>query len=494
MTPFPDSSPGRTFAGRTIHFVGIGGCGMSGLAAFVLSEGGAVSGSDAKRSDATERLEKLGAVVHLGHDGSHVPPEADLVVATAAVKPDNPELVEAHRRDLPVEKYAAFLGRLMSLRRGIAVAGTHGKSTTTALLSYVLSEAGLDPSFVVGADVPQLGGGARVGRGPHLVAEACEYDRSFLHLAPHAACILNVEEDHLDCYGGGLEEIRAAFRRFAARTRRDGLLVVCGGDLCARQAVEGLDRRVETYGIGGEWDWRAENLEADRGRFAFDVYRGRKLYAHMKLELAGQHNVLNALAATALASWAGARAGEVAEAIGSFRGARRRMEVLGEAGGVTVVDDYAHHPTEIAATLQAARARFAPKRLWVVFQPHQHSRTRFLLKDFALALSRADKVIVPDIYFVRDSESERQAVRSEDLVGLVQAQNAAALYLEDFDSIRRYLRESLAPGDALLVMGAGDVWRLGEPVLADLGEAGIGRPVPARDEQRAPSKLGGQLC
>jgi UDP-N-acetylmuramate--alanine ligase len=170
------------------------------------------------------------------------------------------------------------------------------------------------------------------------------------------------------------------------------------------------------------------------------------------------------------------------------------MEVLGEAGGVTVVDDYAHHPTEIAATLQAARARFEPNRLWVVFQPHQHSRTRFLLKDFALALSRADKVIVPDIYFVRDSESERQAVRSEDLVGLVQAQGAAALYLQDFDSIRRYLRESLAPGDALLVMGAGDVWRLGEPVLADLGEAGIGRPAPAPDERRAPSKLGGQRC
>ncbi len=484
MTSSMPLSHGRTFAGRAIHFVGIGGCGMSGLAAFVLSEGGAVSGSDMAASEVTERLERLGATVHVGHEAGHVPPAADLVVASAAVKPDNAELVEARRRDLPVEKYAAFLGRLMDLRRGIAVSGTHGKSTTTALLAYVLSEAGLDPSFVIGADVPQLGGGARVGRGPHLVAEACEFDRSFLHLAPHAACVLNVEEDHLDCYRGGLEEIRSAFRAFAARVQPDGLLVVCGGDLSARQAVDGLDCRFETYGIGGEWDWRAEHLEADRGRFAFDVYRGRTHYAHVQLALAGRHNVLNALAATALASWAGARAGQVAEALGSFQGARRRMEVLGEAGGVTVVDDYAHHPTEIAATLQAAKARFEPRCLWVVFQPHQHSRTRFLLKDFALALSRADRIIVPEIYFVRDSESEKQAVRSEDLVGLVQAQGAEALYMQTFDSIRRYLKESLAPGDVLLVMGAGDVWRLGEPVLTDLRAGGAAAPADVPEAAR----------
>jgi len=468
MTPQGPQSPEQPFAGRAIHFVGIGGCGMSGLAAFVLAEGGAVSGSDMKASAVTDRLARLGAAVHIGHDPGHVPPAADTVVASAAIKPDNPELVEARRRGLAVSKYAEFLGRLMALRQGIAVSGTHGKSTTTAMVAWALRQAGLDPSFVIGAEVPQLGGGSHAGRGPHFVVEACEFDRSFHRLVPRAACILNVEEDHLDCYTGGIAEIRESFGRFAERVPSDGLLVVNGADKSTQEAVAGVRRPTETFGIGGDWDWRAENLEADRGRFAFDVYRRRDLYGHVRLALAGQHNVLNAVAAAALASWAGARADQIAEALGEFQGARRRIEVLGEAAGVTVVDDYAHHPTEIAATLKAVRARFEPRRLWVVFQPHQHSRTRFLLKDFALALSRADRIIVPDIYFVRDSELERQAVRSEDLVQLIQTQGADALYIQEFPSIRRYLVESLAPGDVLLVMGAGDVWRLAGPILADL--------------------------
>jgi len=478
----PPAPSSRPYAGRRIHFVGVGGCGMSGIAEFVLTEGGAVSGSDLKTSAAADRLARLGAQVHIGHEAGNVPRGADLLVHSAAVKETNPEMVEARRRGLPVVKYAEFLGRLMDLRDGIAVAGTHGKSTTTAMVACVLAEAGLDPSFVIGADVPQLGGGSRVGTGPHLVVEACEYDRSFLHLAPGAAAVLNIEEDHLDYYRD-LADIRAAFADLAACVRDDGLLVVSGTDLGRRHVSAKARCRVETFGVGGRWDWHAENLEADRGRFAFDLYRRGTFYGSMRLAVPGRHHVFNAVAAAALSAWAGAGPKAIADALARFEGAGRRMEVLGSVGGVTVVDDYAHHPTEIQATLKAAADRFAPARLWVVFQPHQHSRTRFLLKDFARALTVADKTIVPDIYFVRDSEQERQAVRSQDLVDEIQKLGADALYLADFDSIRRYLVESLGPGDVLMTMGAGDVWHLARPLLADL--AGRSAVAPAATDTRA---------
>jgi len=477
----------RPYAGRSIHFIGVGGCGMSGVAEFVLTEGGAVSGSDVKASAATDRLAGLGADVHIGHKAGHVPRGTDLVVHTAAVKDRNPEMREVRRRGLPLLKYAEFLGRLMDLRDGIAVAGTHGKSTTTAMVAYVLAEAGLDPSFVIGADVPQLGGGSRVGTGDHLVVEACEYDRSFLHLSPRAATVLNIEEDHLDYYRD-LAEIRSAFADLAARGHEDGLLVINGTDLGRRQVVAKARSAVETFGVGGRWDWHAENLEADRGRFAFDVYRRGTFYGSMRLAVPGRHQVFNALAAVALSAWAGAGADAIADALARFEGAGRRMEVLGAAAGVTVVDDYAHHPTEIQATLKAAADRFVPRRLWVVFQPHQHSRTRFLLKDFARALTVADKTIVPDIYFVRDSEQERQAVRSQDLVDEIQQLGADALYLADFDSIRRYLAESLGPGDVLMTMGAGDVWHLARPLLDDL--AGRSRPSAGGARASADARTG----
>jgi UDP-N-acetylmuramate--alanine ligase len=450
-----------------IHFIGVGGCGMCGLAEFVLAEGGQVSGSDMRASAATERLVAQHATVAIGQRAENIPAGTDIVVYSAAVKPDNPEFVEAGRRGIPMLKYAQFLGRLMALREGIAVTGTHGKSTTTSLVAYALCEAGLDPSYVIGADVPQLGGSAHVGRGPHLVVEACEFDRSFLNYVPKAGVVLNIEEDHLDYYRD-LAEIRRAFADFASHVASDGLLLVNAADLGRREVEAAAVCSVESFGIGGEADWHAEHLEADRGRFAFDVYRRGTLVAPVRLALAGRHHVLNAVAAMALATWAGAPADAVARALGSFQGATRRTEVLGEAGGVTVVDDYAHHPTEIQATLKAVKERFSPKRLWVVFQPHQHSRTRFLLKDFARALTVADKIIVPDIYFVRDSEKERQAVRSQDLVGEIHTLGADALYVKDFDSIRRYLVESLGPGDVLMTMGAGDVWSLAGPLLKDL--------------------------
>jgi len=488
MTHQPSSSPSpKPFAGKKIHFIGAGGCGMSGLAEFVLAEGAEVSGSDMKPGAAVNRLTDLGAKIYIGHQAENMPMSVDLVVASAAIKPDNPELVEARRRNVAVQKYAQFLGSLMQLRRGIAVAGAHGKSTATAMTAYAMTCAGLDPSFVIGAEVPQLGGGSRVGKGPHLVVEACEFDRSFHNYKPHAAAILNIEEDHLDYYHGGLPEIRQAFAEFAANIVPGGLLVANTADIGVREIAQQSHVPVETFGVGGEYDWRAENLEERQGRYTFDVYEKGALFISVRLAIPGRHNVLNALATMALCHWAGAKSDAVAAALGEFHGATRRMEVLGEAAGVTVVDDYAHHPTEICATLKAAKARFSPKRLWVVFQPHQHSRTRFFLKDFGLALAVADKIVVPDIYFVRDSENERQAVSSTDLVAEVQRLGADGVYIKDFDSIRRYLVESLGPGDVLVTMGAGDVWRLAAPLLADLNgggalsTAGFEEPAPAPD-------------
>jgi len=486
MTPQPASAPSpKPFAGRKIHFIGAGGCGMSGLAEFVLAEGAEVYGSDMKPGAAVNRLTDLGAKIYIGHQAENMPLGIDLVVASAAIKPDNPEMVEARRRGLTVQKYAQFLGSLMQLRKGIAVAGAHGKSTTTAMAAYALTCAGLDPSYVIGAEVPQLGGGSHAGKGANLVVEACEFDRSFHNYKPHAAAILNIEEDHLDYYHGGLAEIRQAFAEFAANIVPGGLLVANTADLGVREIAEKSHVPVETFGVGGEYDWRAENLEEHQGKYTFDVYEKGALFISVRLAIPGRHNVLNALATMALCHWAGAKSDAVAAALGEFTGASRRMEVLGEAAGVTVVDDYAHHPTEICATLKAAKARFNPKRLWVVFQPHQHSRTRFFLKDFGLALAVADKIVVPDIYFVRDSENERQAVSSKDLVAEVQRLGADGVYIEDFDSIRRYLVESLGPGDVLLTMGAGDVWRLAAPLLADLGGAAktdsAEKPAPVHD-------------
>ena len=491
MTALPISpNTPKPYTGHKIHFIGAGGCGMSGLAEFVLREGGGVSGSDMKDSAACAKLKGLGAAIQIGHQAENIPLGTELVVASAAIKPDNVEMIEARRRAIPVQKYAAFLGTLMELRKGIAISGTHGKSTTAAMVSYALTCAGLEPSFVIGAEAPQLGGGSRVGAGPHLVVEACEYDRSFHNYRPHAAAILNIEEDHLDYYRD-LAEIRQAFAEFAAGIVPGGLLVANGADIGVREIAEQIRANssagvtVQTFGIGGErgqWDWHAENLEADQGRFTFDVYDQGALFISVRLALAGRHNVLNALATMALCRWAGAPAQVVADSLGTFHGASRRMEVRGQAAGVTVVDDYAHHPTEICATLKAVKARFEPKRLWVVFQPHQHSRTRFFLKDFALALAVADRIVVPDIYFVRDSEKERQAVSSLDLVAEVQRLGADGVYIKEFDSIRRYLVESLGPGDVLMTMGAGDIWRLAEPLLADLGGAtpsgGMGTAAP----------------
>ena len=450
-----------------VHMVGIGGSGMSGLAALLLARGARVSGTDLTPSITTNTLMAAGARIGHEHAAAAVPADAALVVASAAVPAEHPELAAARARGVAVLKYAELLGALMATGRGIAISGTHGKSTTTAWLAYVLRAVGRDPSFIVGALSPQLGGGSGVGQSDLFVAEACEYDRSFLNLSPKAAVVLNVDEDHLDCYEH-LAAIQGAFGAFAARLPDEGLLLINGDDAPSRGLRAATSAQVETFGLGAGNTWRATDLAATHGRHSFELEHEGVRRGRFALTLAGRHNVNNALAVIALAHWAGVPLDELPEAVGSFAGIGRRLELRAERDGITVVDDYAHHPTEIRATLDAARQRFAPRRLFCVFQPHQHSRTRFLLEDFANSFAAADQVLVPDIYFVRDSVREREAVNASDLVARLHAHNVAAVYMPSFDAIVDHLAAELRAGDVVLTMGAGSIWKVADELVCRL--------------------------
>ena len=377
------------FGESHIHFIGIGGIGMSGIARMLLSEGKTISGSDRVKTSVTQSLDAAGARIDYEQAG-RLPESADLVVISAAIKQDNPELVEARRRDINVQKYARVLGRLMAERRGIAVSGTHGKTTTTAMIATILQEAGLDPSFVVGAAVGPLGGSSHAGRGDLFVVEACEYDRSFHNLRPACAVINNVEEDHLDYYTNGIDEIVDSFATFASQVKPDGLLIVNRADANAVDAADAASCAVETFALNDlDADWTACGMEPVAGCYRFEViYRGEDL-GTFALGIPGSHNVANALAALACCRWAGVDVRDATEVLAGFHGADRRFQLVGNPGGVTVIDDYAHHPTEIRETLKGASDFFEARRIFVVFQPHQHSRTRFLLKDFPPSTSCA---------------------------------------------------------------------------------------------------------
>lgn len=458
----------QTFAGQTIHLIGVGGAGMRALAEMLLARGAAVSGSDQAASSATDRLAEEGVAVHLGQQAENLPERCDCVVYSAAIHAENPELLAARQRGVRVIKYSQMLGELMARQCGIAVAGTHGKSTTTGMVAHALSCARKNPSFIVGAVVPQLGGPSRAGSGRFFVAEACEFDRSFLNLRPTYAAVLNIEEDHLDCYRD-LNSIIEAFKQFLAKIPVDGVAIVNGEDRNVAAAAREARCEVQTFGTADNCVWRATDMETDRGCFRFRVTLYGETFVHLRLRLAGLHNVYNALAAAAILHQAGLTPEQIADGIGSYEGALRRMTLKGRVQGVTVIDDYAHHPTEIQVTLRALRDRYAPTRLVCVFQPHQHSRTRFLLKDFARSFAAADTVIVPDIYFVRDSVREMDYISSKDLVSQIRLQGGLALYLKTFEEITAWLREQLVPGDLLVTMGAGNVWEIADETVRRLG-------------------------
>ncbi len=463
-------APGRkgTFAGKSIHLIGVGGSGMRALAKMLLDHGAKVSGSDQARCGAIDRLVRDGAVVHIGQNGQNLPEKCDLVVYSAAIHEQNPELLSARQKGLEVVKYSQMLGRLMDERVGIAISGTHGKSTTTAMVAYALSAGGLEPSYIVGASVEQLGGPSGAGAGKHFVAEACEFDRSFLNYHPTIAAILNIEEDHLDCYQD-LAAIIEAFRAFASQVQPEGVIIANGEDRNVAAAVASATAEVQTFGLSANCTWRGMNMHAHQGRFAFDVLFRDAKYCSLELLLPGLHNAYNALAATAALHHAGMSTEKAAQLLGQFTGTHRRMTLKAQHKGVTVVDDYAHHPTEIQVTLRAIRDFYQPRRLMCVFQPHQHSRTRFLLKDFARSFGAADEVIVPDIYFVRDSARERDYVSSEDLVSQIRLNAGTAMYLKTFDDINRHLQSTLKSGDLVVTMGAGNIWEVADETVRWLG-------------------------
>ncbi len=481
------SAPRSWFAGRRVHFIGIGGSGMNGLARMLLDSGAKISGTERELNYQTFELAHLGANISQQQTGEMLTCGIDLVVRSAAVHDDNPEFREARRLGLKTIKYAQLLGQVMQERLGVAVAGTHGKSTTTAMISYALLKCGADPSFVVGGTADQLGGrGSRSGAGRAFVAEACEFDRSFHNLRPRVAVVTNVEEDHLDCYTG-IEDIIESFREFARLVPRDGLILANGQDDATCRAVSGLAAPVEWVMIDDNppdkdqpsrhGEWRTHITDDAAGQYRGDVKYDGRVVACLALSVAGRHNLFNATMAVAACRASGVDPAAAADAISQFRGVDRRMTEVGVLAGVTVVDDYGHHPTEIRATLSALRERYRPRRLLCVFQPHQHSRTRFLLDDFAASFGQADETIVPDIYFVRDSEDERSRINAHHLVEKVRAQGRSAVHLPDFERIVQYLRGHARAGDLIVTMGAGDVWKVAKefidpaPLGGDLAQA-----------------------
>ncbi len=457
-------------AGAHYHFIGAGGVGMSGLAQFLIEKHAIVSGSDQSATAVTARLARLGADIRLGHSAGNIEPGTEAVVVSAAVKEDNPELQEARRQGCRIYKYAQLLGELMDHFQSIAVSGTHGKSTTSGWLAHSLRQVGVDANFVVGAEVCQLSASSGSGDSGFFVAEACEYDRSFLNLHPHVACILNIEADHLDCYRDEADIVEA-FYQFARDSKADGFIVANGQDANVAKIIErlGLHRRVVTFGFSPRCTFYPRNVRPYQGSYRFDVFQEDRALGSTTLSLPGRHNILNALAVTAVAVSIGVEPGAILSVLGRFTGVDRRLMLKGQVNGVTVLDDYAHHPTEIRASLKAIREKYHPRRLWCVYQAHQYSRTRFFLDDFAASFVQADKAIIPEIYFVRDSEVSRNEVNAEILADRIRAQGADAEYIGTFDAVCDYLQQELGAGDLVVTMGAGDVWKVADEYLRRLG-------------------------
>jgi UDP-N-acetylmuramate--alanine ligase len=464
-------APGLEGGPRTVHLIGVGGVGMSGLARLLLAAGHRVTGSDRSESATLEALRALGARVWAGHDGTRIG-RPDLVAASTAIRATNPELVAARLLDIPVLGRAQLLALLMAGRTGIAVAGTHGKTTTTGMVVAVLEAAGLDPSFAVGGDFKASGVNAAAGAGPHFVAEADESDGSFLELAPTVAVVTNVEADHLD-HWGDLASVQRAFRSFVGRLPAAGTAVLCADDQGALDLAGAAACQVVTYGFAAAADVRGEVLAIDGGGARFAVVAGGESLGEVALVVPGRHNVQNALGAIAAALAAGAPFAAAVAGLAGFTGAARRFHLRAVAGGVTVVDDYAHHPTEVAASLAAARLG-GWKRVVVVFQPHLYSRTRLFADEFGQALAAADLLVVTDVYAAR--EDPEPGVDGALVAG------AARRARPDLDCVYEPDRTALAPrvaalvqpGDLVLTLGAGDITNLADELGPLLGTAGRG--------------------
>jgi UDP-N-acetylmuramate--alanine ligase len=455
---------------KRVHFVGIGGAGMCGIAEVLHNQGYQVSGSDLREGESVAHLRRLGVSIHIGHAAAHVS-AADVVVVSSAVPPDNPEVTAARAAKVPVIPRAEMLGELMRLQRGIAVAGTHGKTTTTSLIAGCLAEGGLDPTFVIGGRLNSAGANARVGQGQYLVAEADESDASFLHLQPLIAVVTNIDADHMDTYGGDFERLKSTFVEFLRHIPFYGLAVLCGDDPVVREIAPRVHKRVLIYGTSPDADVRACDIAVEALRMRFRVaLREPAGEFEIVLNHPGRHNVLNALAAVAVAREVGVAPDAIARGLAEFGGVDRRFQVNGrvelDGGDALLVDDYAHHPREIAATLEAARAAWPGRRLVVAFQPHRYTRTRDLLDDFAAVLGTVDALVLTEVY-----PAGEKPIRGADGRALARAVRARGrldpVFLGDVRELPRLLRDVVRANDAVLTLGAGNIGQ----VAATLPEA-----------------------
>jgi UDP-N-acetylmuramate--alanine ligase len=447
---------------RRIHFVGIGGAGMSGIAEVLLNQGFQVSGSDLAENDATRRLAGLGVPIVLGHSAGNIC-DSDVVVVSTAVRSDNPEVVAARLGRIPVVPRAQMLAELMRLKQGIAVAGTHGKTTTTSLIASILAEAGIDPTFVIGGQLNSAGANARLGQGEFLVAEADESDASFLYLSPVISVVTNIDADHMETYGHDFGRLKQAFVEFLQRLPFYGVAVLCSDDANVREIIPQLSRQTVTYGFNPRADLYAEHIIAEGGRMRFDCVRqdGGITRFPVLLNLPGRHNVLNALAAIAVAGEVGVADHTIARALADFKGVGRRFQRYGDiplatGGSFTLIDDYGHHPTEMAATLAAAREAFPGRRLVLAFQPHRYTRTRDCFKDFIAVLSSFDAVLLAEVYAA--GEAPIAAADSRTLLQALNRQSPVETrFVADVAAMPQAIRAFARDGDVVITMGAGSI-------------------------------------
>ncbi len=501
--------------GKYVYFIGIGGAGMSAIAKILIDEGCFVSGSDLECSPITYDLAKLGAKINTEQDGKGLDSYTNLVITSAAINENNPDLRKARMLGLKVIKYSEFLGSLMKNKCGIAVSGTHGKTTTSAMISTILKKTGHEPTFVIGGNVAEIGGSSCVGKGSFFIAEACEYDRTFLNLSPQIGVITNIDEDHLDYYKD-INGITDAFTEFISLIPEDGLLVINNDDTNIKKVIESAKCRIESYSIFmtsnlpdkaipiqktptrqnhfGKWSnrqgipvlyrssslsvaseqlidesdnkiyceldakWLAIVYYSDKEITRFSLFNAGEYFDDFCLKIPGLHNVSNALAAISVCNYIGLNKKVIKKALASFNGVNRRFQTISNKDRITIIDDYAHHPTEIRTTLETAKSIYPSQRLWCVFQPHQHNRTRLLLKKFAMALALADKVIITDIYPARDSDIERASVSSLDLVYELLEIGGDVECVKSISEIVDSLRLNVKTGDIILTLGAGNIW------------------------------------
>ena len=452
-----------------IHFIGIGGIGMSGIAEVLLNLGYKVSGSDLRGSDITQRLAGLGGEIFIGHAGENVA-RADVVVTSSAVHEDNPEVVEAHLRLIPVIPRAEMLAELMRMKYGIAVAGTHGKTTTTSMVATLLAKGGIDPTIVIGGRLNSIGTNARLGQGEFLVAEADESDGSFLMLSPTIAVVTNIDADHLDFYSG-IEEIKDTFVQFINKIPFYGLAVLCLDNGNVAEILPRVKKRFTSYGLSAQADFRATDVRLSGFSTSFVAHHKGERLGEITFSMPGAHNVLNALASIAVAMELNIPFETIREGFAAFGGVGRRFHLKGEVNGIMVVDDYGHHPTEVRATLGAAKSGWGDRRLVVVFQPHRYTRTKELFEDFVTAFHDADVLILTDIYPA--GEAPIEGVNSEALATRVRRHGQRDVtWISDRDELCEHLERVLQSGDILLTLGAGNVWQLGEAMLERLTAAG----------------------